>query len=770
MDPLLTPNHTANSNINSSPHSSDMARHIHLLPKHFEHNYESPTKYMTQSRAKRSVNVERVKDIIFSPLARSMYEKTMNIIKQDPTLKYVNNLEEDKQTTRNRTNYAFTKFWKNLDFLYEDYLKHPEYMPYALFALSFTELSVATKVGVHFGLYAKSLLSLGTQIHDHYKRRAFTLEDYGCFMLTEMGHGSNVQGIITTATYDRANDCFVVNTPHQSGAKFWIGNLAQTANNGILFAQLIIDGKNQGPHAFLIHIRDEHGNIISGMTIGDCGTKMGLNGVDNGWATFKSTKLPRAALLNRFSNIDDNGVFTSKIKKKSQRFAVQIGALSGGRIGVAVATSFGVFQGTGIALRYATVRKQFGEKKGMENVLMDYPLVHSKLITRLSNGIVTFVAADLLNREWNFINPFDMKSIKLKEIHALSSYIKTAGSWNLRESLSIARELCGGHGYSAYSHLPVMIKDLDVHVTWEGTNEVLLQQTCKNLVAEFSKFKQNGASDYTTLQFLNKFESGNANVNQSAARLSEFFEDLVLGDLGSTIRACNKLPDRLSLTESKLLSTKFDAVLADLQVLMELRVHAMVDRVLAKLGLYMTQVQSTKNSQFKSFNKTLPHLLFPAATFYGELFSFRALWNVLSKIGESKQHNVLFKCSAPFGNLPENKYIHEKIFFQKALIVFACSTLSNSAMFFVDIEEALDAEFFDLLNDTLLQMTEAMRYDALVMSDIPNPEFLDISSIGGFNGDVYNDIKAHIWKYSHNFGKSPQWDTISKLRKENAKK
>lgn len=38
--------------------------------------------------------------------------------------------------------------------------------------------------------------------------------------------------------------------------KFWIGALASTANMTITWAQLIIDGVNYGPHAFLMQIRD----------------------------------------------------------------------------------------------------------------------------------------------------------------------------------------------------------------------------------------------------------------------------------------------------------------------------------------------------------------------------------------------------------------------------------------------------------------------------------------------------------------------------------
>jgi acyl-CoA oxidase len=46
---------------------------------------------------------------------------------------------------------------------------------------------------VHFHLYAKTILNLGTAKHDQFLERAKTLDDIGSFSLTEMGHGSNVR-------------------------------------------------------------------------------------------------------------------------------------------------------------------------------------------------------------------------------------------------------------------------------------------------------------------------------------------------------------------------------------------------------------------------------------------------------------------------------------------------------------------------------------------------------------------------------------------------
>lgn len=83
--------------------------------------------------------------------------------------------------------------------------------------------------------------------------------------------------------------------------KFWIGNLARTANFGVCFANLIIGEKNYGIHVFIVKLRDEKGKVLPGINIGDCGPKLGMNGVDNGFALFRRVVIPYDYLLDRYS-------------------------------------------------------------------------------------------------------------------------------------------------------------------------------------------------------------------------------------------------------------------------------------------------------------------------------------------------------------------------------------------------------------------------------------------------------------------------------------
>ncbi|MCO5578203.1 hypothetical protein L7F22_032041 [Adiantum nelumboides] len=89
--------------------------------------------------------------------------------------------------------------------------------------------SLGIKLGVHFHLWGGAVKYLGTE--RHYKKWLQATEDYvvkGCFVMTELGHGSNVRGIETITTYDASTQEFVVNTPCESAQKYWIGGAANS--------------------------------------------------------------------------------------------------------------------------------------------------------------------------------------------------------------------------------------------------------------------------------------------------------------------------------------------------------------------------------------------------------------------------------------------------------------------------------------------------------------------------------------------------------------
>jgi acyl-CoA oxidase len=53
---------------------------------------------------------------------------------------------------------------------------------------------------------------------------------------------------------------------------------------------------------------------LPGVILGDCGKKMGLDGVDNGFIIFTNFRIPRRNLLNKFSNVAEDGAFQTLIE------------------------------------------------------------------------------------------------------------------------------------------------------------------------------------------------------------------------------------------------------------------------------------------------------------------------------------------------------------------------------------------------------------------------------------------------------------------------
>lgn len=122
------------------------------------------------------------------------------------------------------------------------------------------------------------------------------------------------------ATFDASTDEFVLNTPSNEASKIWIGGTGQHGKVCVVFAQLTAGGAWQGPHVFVVRIRDDAGAVVPGVRVVDMGPKMGLNGVDNGQFWLDHVRVPRDALLDAFSSVAPDGAFASVIGRPRDRF------------------------------------------------------------------------------------------------------------------------------------------------------------------------------------------------------------------------------------------------------------------------------------------------------------------------------------------------------------------------------------------------------------------------------------------------------------------
>src|SRR5690606_40325334 len=109
-----------------------------------------------------------------------------------------------------------------------------------------------------------------------------------------------------------------------------------------------------------VPLRDKNGKLANGVTIEDCGRKMGLNGVDNGIIYFDNVVIPKENMLDRFAGVNEEGKFTSPIASDNRRFFTMLGTLVGGRIGILRSGVAASKSGLTIVISYADKRLQFG--------------------------------------------------------------------------------------------------------------------------------------------------------------------------------------------------------------------------------------------------------------------------------------------------------------------------------------------------------------------------------------------------------------------------
>ncbi len=64
----------------------------------------------------------------------------------------------------------------------------------------------------------------------------------------------------------------------------------------------------------MVPIRDAKMQPLTGVTINDMGVKFGLNGVDNAALKFKSVRIPRENMMNKYADVDPDGNFQSDVK------------------------------------------------------------------------------------------------------------------------------------------------------------------------------------------------------------------------------------------------------------------------------------------------------------------------------------------------------------------------------------------------------------------------------------------------------------------------
>ncbi|XP_075242790.1 peroxisomal acyl-coenzyme A oxidase 3-like [Convolutriloba macropyga] len=354
---------------------------------------------------------------------------------------------------------------------------------------------------------------LGTDQHKQLRQDVESMRIFGSFAITELTHGSNLRGIQTTATYDPKRKSFLLNTPNLEAVKCWVGNLGSTATHSLVFAHLITQGVNYGVHMFLVPVRSTRTLLpLPGIFVGDLGSKLGLHGVDNGFLAMRNVSIPKENLMNRFSDVKEDGTFVSQFRDAEKRLSASLGALLMGRVAIVGISVANMRCALVIALRFSSQRRQFFSEQNdkTETPIIEYPTQLMRLVPNFAKFFVYERFSRVLfehfheNLKANVKGELEEKDeVAGRHLHVLSCGAKAVVTSCAQTAIQTCRETCGGHGFLAHSNFGKLRQDNDPQLTYEGDNNVLIQQLVNYVLGTF---KQTGVVKLFDFELSEKME------------------------------------------------------------------------------------------------------------------------------------------------------------------------------------------------------------------------------------------------------------------------
>ncbi|KFO80649.1 Peroxisomal acyl-coenzyme A oxidase 2, partial [Cuculus canorus] len=307
----------------------------------------------------------------------------------------------------------------------------------------------------------------------------------GSYAQTELGHGTYLQGLETTAVFDITTQEFILNTPTISAMKWWPGDMGRSATHTVVFAQLYIHGKCYGVHPFIVQIRSlQDHSLCPGITAGDIGPKMSFEHTDNGYLMLQKVHVPRENMLNKFCEVQPDGTYVTRGTEKINYFpmtTVRISIISDEVI-------IPLMKACTIAIRYSVVRRQSKLNPGeQEAKILDYQTQQEKLLPQLAAAyafhFINNYLQEQLDRGYKEVQRKNFDT--LPELHACSSGFKAMVTQYCTSAVEVCLRACGGHGYSLLSGLPSLYTKILASCIYEGENTILLLQTARFLIKCF---------------------------------------------------------------------------------------------------------------------------------------------------------------------------------------------------------------------------------------------------------------------------------------------
>ncbi|XP_028772913.1 peroxisomal acyl-coenzyme A oxidase 1 [Neltuma alba] len=344
---------------------------------------------------------------------------------------------------------------------------------------------------LHWGMFVPAIKGQGTdEQQQKWLPLAYKMQIIGCYAQTELGHGSNVQGLETTATFDPQTDEFVIHSPTLTSCKWWPGGLGKISTHAVVYGRLITDGQDHGVHGFIVQLRSLDDHLpLPGITVGDIGMKFGnaaYNTMDNGVLRFDHVRIPRSQMLMRVSQVTRQGKYVQSNVPRQLVYGTMVYV----RQTIVADASTALSRAVCIATRYSAVRRQFGSQNGSpETQVIDYKTQQARLFPLLASAYAFRFVGEWL--KWLYMDVTKRLEANdfstLPEAHACTAGLKSLTTSATADGIEECRKLCGGHGYLCSSGLPELFAVYVPACTYEGDNIVLLLQVARHLMKTVSQ-------------------------------------------------------------------------------------------------------------------------------------------------------------------------------------------------------------------------------------------------------------------------------------------
>ncbi|KAG6830449.1 hypothetical protein H0H87_008087 [Tephrocybe sp. NHM501043] len=308
----------------------------------------------------------------------------------------------------------------------------------------------------------------------------------GAYCQTELGHGTFLRGLETTATFDRKTDEFIIHSPTITSTKYWPGGFGYSTTHAIVMARLLTGGQDYGVHPFMVQLRSL-GDFrpLPGIELGDIGSTMGLNSTDNGYAVFNHVRIPRQHMMMGNASVARDGTY---VKVVSVNDKISYSTMIYSRNVIVHTMAFQLAEAVTIAIRYSVVREQgnlhFSPQISSELPIMSYKSQHYRLLTSMAKAFAIIFASKSCESIYQDLAVRQSRGdhSTLAYGHITTASLKAWATQTAADGAEDARKCCGGHGYSVLSGLPDLVSDITAMATLEGENYVMYQQAARYIV------------------------------------------------------------------------------------------------------------------------------------------------------------------------------------------------------------------------------------------------------------------------------------------------